>query len=71
MHVGLNRSASVAAARNRGANAGEGDVGGLLNNDVYCRPHWLKRLIGPLEAGPRTASVVRLLLTEFPSARDD
>jgi hypothetical protein len=46
-------------------------VVGLLNSDVYCRPHWLKRLIGPLEAEPPTASVARLFLTELPSARDD
>jgi N-acetylglucosaminyl-diphospho-decaprenol L-rhamnosyltransferase len=53
---------SFAAACNRGANAAEGDVLVLLNNDVYCRPDWLERLIAPLETEPRTGSVACLLV---------
>ena len=53
---------SFAAACNRGANAGEGDVVVLLNNDVYCRPDWLEQLVGPLEAEPAIGSVACLLV---------
>jgi N-acetylglucosaminyl-diphospho-decaprenol L-rhamnosyltransferase len=63
--VRLIRSAdrlSFAAACNRGANAGDGEVVVLLNNDVYCRPDWLERLVAPLEAEPRTGSVACLLV---------
>ncbi len=56
------RRLSFAAACNRGAQAGEGDVVVLLNNDVYCRPDWLERLVAPLEAEPRTGSVACLLV---------
>jgi GT2 family glycosyltransferase len=34
----------------------------LLNNDVYCRPDWLERLVAPLEAEPETGSVACLLV---------
>jgi GT2 family glycosyltransferase len=34
----------------------------LLNNDVYCRPDWLERLVAPLEAEPATGSVACLLV---------
>jgi len=63
--VRLLRSAerlSFATACNRGANAGDGEVVVLLNNDVYCRPDWLERLVAPLEAEPRTGSVACLLV---------
>ena len=63
--VRLIRSAdrlSFAAACNRGARAGQGEVVVLLNNDVYCRPDWLERLVAPLEAKPRTGSVACLLV---------
>jgi GT2 family glycosyltransferase len=53
---------SFAAACNRGVNEGDGEVVVLLNNDVYCRPDWLERLIAPLEAEPRTGSVACLLI---------
>jgi N-acetylglucosaminyl-diphospho-decaprenol L-rhamnosyltransferase len=53
---------SFAAACNRGVNAGDGDVVVLLNNDVFCRPDWLEKLIAPLEAEPRTGSVACLLV---------
>ena len=55
-------SLSFAAACNRGAELGTGEVVGLLNNDVYCRPDWLEHLVAPLEAEPRTGSVACLLL---------
>ncbi len=63
--VRLIRSAdalSFAAACNRGVSAGDSDVVVLLNNDVYCRPDWLERLVAPLEAEPRTGSVACLLV---------
>jgi N-acetylglucosaminyl-diphospho-decaprenol L-rhamnosyltransferase len=63
--VRLIRSAdrlSFAAACNRGAAEGDGEVVVLLNNDVYCRPEWLERLIAPLEAEPQTGSVACLLV---------
>ncbi len=53
---------SFAAACNRGGDVGEGEVVVLLNNDVYCRPDWLERLIAPLEAEPQTGSVACLLV---------
>jgi GT2 family glycosyltransferase len=53
---------SFAAACNRGASAGDGELVVLLNNDVYCRPDWLERLVAPLEAEPRTGSVACLLV---------
>src|ERR1700680_1983517 len=53
---------SFAAACNRGAKAGDGEVLVLLNNDVYCRPDWLERLVAPLEAEPETGSVACLLV---------
>jgi GT2 family glycosyltransferase len=53
---------SFAVACNRGANLGDGEVLVLLNNDVYCRPDWLARLVAPLEAGPETGSAACLLV---------
>ncbi len=53
---------SFAAACNQGTSAGEGEVVVLLNNDVYCRPDWLERLVAPLEAQPELGSVGCLLV---------
>jgi N-acetylglucosaminyl-diphospho-decaprenol L-rhamnosyltransferase len=53
---------SFAAACNRGANVGDGEVLVLLNNDVYCRPDWLERLVAPLEAESETGAVACLLV---------
>ncbi len=53
---------SFAAACNRGVEQGDGEVVVLLNNDVYCRPDWLERLVAPLEAEPRTGSAACLLV---------
>lgn len=51
-----------AAACNRGVAAGRGDVVVLLNNDVYCRPDWLARLVAPLEERPDVGWVACLLM---------
>lgn len=56
------RQLSFAAACNRGASAGAGEVVVLLNNDVYCRPDWLERLLEPLRADAGVGSVACLLL---------
>ena len=53
---------SFAAACNRGVEQGDGEVVVLLNNDVYCRPDWLERLVAPLETEPQTGSVACLLV---------
>ncbi len=53
---------SFATACNRGAHAGKSEVVVLLNNDVYCRPDWLERLVAPLQDDPRTGSVACLLV---------
>ncbi|MGA7704092.1 MAG: glycosyltransferase, partial [Solirubrobacteraceae bacterium] len=55
------KNLSFAAACNRGVEQGEGEVVVLLNNDVYCHPEWLERLVAPLEAEPTTGSVACLL----------
>ena len=39
--------------------SGDGEVLVLLNNDVYCRPDWLERLVAPLEAEPETGAPSR------------
>jgi hypothetical protein len=41
---------------------GDGEVLVLLNNDVFCRPDWLERLVAPLETEPQTGSVACLLV---------
>ena len=51
-----------AVATNRGAHQGRGDVIVMLNNDVDCRPDFLRRLIAPLEADPQTGSAAALLV---------
>lgn len=51
-----------AAACNRGAEAGTGDVVVLLNNDVEPRPDFLERLVEPLERDSRLGSVAALLV---------
>jgi N-acetylglucosaminyl-diphospho-decaprenol L-rhamnosyltransferase len=56
------RQLSFATACNRGVDAGGGEVVVLLNNDVYCRPDWLERLVAPLEVEPDTGSVACLLV---------
>jgi len=56
------RRLSFAAACNRGVQQGGGEVIVLLNNDVFCRPDWLKRLVAPLEADACTGAVACLLV---------
>lgn len=53
---------SFAVACNRGVQQGDGEIVVLLNNDVYCRPDWLERLVAPLESEPTTGSVACLLV---------
>jgi N-acetylglucosaminyl-diphospho-decaprenol L-rhamnosyltransferase len=53
---------SFAAACNRGVEQGDSEVVVLLNNDVYCRPDWLERLVAPLEAESATGSVACMLV---------
>ena len=49
------------AACNRGAEAGDGEIVVLLNNDVDARPDFLERLVAPFE-DERVGSVAGLLL---------
>jgi N-acetylglucosaminyl-diphospho-decaprenol L-rhamnosyltransferase len=49
-------------ACNRGVAAGSNEVVVLLNNDVDCRPDFLERVLGPLEADPGVGSVASLML---------
>jgi N-acetylglucosaminyl-diphospho-decaprenol L-rhamnosyltransferase len=56
------QSLGFATACNRGVALGEGEVVVLLNNDVFCEPEWLARLVAPLEGDPLTGSVACLLL---------
>jgi N-acetylglucosaminyl-diphospho-decaprenol L-rhamnosyltransferase len=51
-----------AAACNRGAAAGSGEIVVLLNNDVYARADFLERLIVPLQKDPEIGSVAALML---------
>ena len=51
-----------AIACNRGAEAGDGDIVVLLNNDVDARPDFLERLVAPFEDDDRVGSVAALLL---------
>lgn len=61
---------SFAAACNAGVGAGRGDVVVLLNNDVFCRPDWLERLLVPLEEDRSVGSVGCLLLQRGEEAID-
>lgn len=49
-------------ACNRAAEAGDGDVIVLLNNDVDCQPDFLEHLLAPLASDERIGSVASLLL---------
>jgi N-acetylglucosaminyl-diphospho-decaprenol L-rhamnosyltransferase len=60
VETGANRGFSVAC--NRGAEAGNGDVIVLLNNDVECRADFLERLVAPLAADAQVGSVAAVLL---------
>ena len=60
VETGANRGFSVAC--NRGAEAGDGDVLVLLNNDVDCPHDFLERLVSPLAGDARTGSVAAVLL---------
>jgi N-acetylglucosaminyl-diphospho-decaprenol L-rhamnosyltransferase len=55
---------------NRGAEAGEGDVIVLLNNDVDCRPDFLEKLVAPLTTDAGIASVAAVLVQPGSGAID-
>jgi N-acetylglucosaminyl-diphospho-decaprenol L-rhamnosyltransferase len=61
---------SFARACNLGAEAGDGEVVVLLNNDVYCRPDWLECLVQPLENDADSGSVACLLVAPGESLID-
>jgi len=52
------------AATNRGVDAGEGEVIVLLNNDAFCRPDFVERLIAPFQDDARIGAVAPLTLRE-------
>jgi N-acetylglucosaminyl-diphospho-decaprenol L-rhamnosyltransferase len=60
IELGANRGFPVAC--NRGAAAGTGDVIILLNNDVEVRPHFLARLVKPIEEEAHVGSVAGVLV---------
>jgi len=60
--VKLDSNRGFSSACNAGVRAGTGDLVVLLNNDVECRPDFLQRVIAPLCADARVASVAPLLL---------
>jgi N-acetylglucosaminyl-diphospho-decaprenol L-rhamnosyltransferase len=60
--VELGANLGFAAACNRGAAAGDGEIVVLLNNDVECRPDFLERLVAPFgddRVGMAAATLVR------------
>jgi N-acetylglucosaminyl-diphospho-decaprenol L-rhamnosyltransferase len=60
--IELGTNLGFAAACNRGANVGSGEIIVLLNNDVECRPDFLEILIRPFGRDERVGSVASLLL---------
>lgn len=56
----LDVNTGFATACNRGVEMGTGDVVVLVNNDVDCRPDFLRRVVAPLEADPGVGSVAPL-----------
>jgi GT2 family glycosyltransferase len=58
----LERNMPYAVACNAAAQAGDGDVVVMMNNDVDARPDFVQRLVAPLEQDPRTGSVAPLLV---------
>jgi len=60
IELGLN--VGFAAACNRGAHLGQGDIVVLLNNDVECRPDFLECLVRPFGHSEGVGSVASLLL---------
>ncbi len=60
--VRMTDSRPFSVACNAGVDAGKGDVIVLMNNDVFCRPDFLERLVAPLDDDARRGSVVPLLL---------
>lgn len=60
--VELDTNLGFSVACNRGVHAGNGEIVVLLNNDVYCRPDFLERLVAPLHEDERLGSVAAMLL---------
>lgn len=62
-HVVLIASAhdpGYAAATNRGVAAGSADIVVLLNNDAFCRPDFLKRVVAPFDRDQQVGAVAPL-----------
>lgn len=68
--VELPTNRGYAAACNAGIAHGTGEAVVLLNNDVIAPPHFLARLLAPLDGDPRLGSVASLLLQPDDSAID-
>jgi N-acetylglucosaminyl-diphospho-decaprenol L-rhamnosyltransferase len=60
--VAFDEGRGFAEACNRGAEAGDGEIVVLLNNDVDCEPDFLERLTAPFAADPLLGSVASLML---------
>ncbi len=60
--VELGANLGFSAACNRGVRSGGGDVVVLLNNDVFCPPDFIERLVAPLEDDDALGSVAALLV---------
>ncbi len=60
--VRMEENMPFAVACNAGVDAGQGDIVVLMNNDVFCRPDFLERLVAPLEDDPQRGTVVPVLL---------
>jgi N-acetylglucosaminyl-diphospho-decaprenol L-rhamnosyltransferase len=60
--VEMGANLGFAAACNRGAEAGTGQIIVLLNNDVEARPDFLEKLITPFAADERAGSVAAALV---------
>jgi N-acetylglucosaminyl-diphospho-decaprenol L-rhamnosyltransferase len=60
--VGHADDPGYAAATNHGVEAGSGDVILLLNNDAFCRPDFLERLVAAFDGDERVGAVAPLTL---------
>jgi GT2 family glycosyltransferase len=68
--VAFDEGRGFAEACNRGADAGDGEIVVLLNNDVDCEPDFLERLTAPFAADPVLGSVASLMLAPGGQAID-
>jgi GT2 family glycosyltransferase len=60
--VELSRNRGFTVACNRGADAGDGEIIVLMNNDVEARPDFLERLVEPLARDSRIGSAAAVLV---------